>query len=189
MTIPNLITRGIGPAGGPHWIITAGLGLLSPPPPYHDPISAPYQVTDFMITGLTALARMLELLRDNAAFDTVLVHLYTNNTLVLLPNVLVADFDEADFTGYVAQALDDAVLIPMLNPLGDLVATFPHVDFVPTGTAVGNTVYGWWMDGVVAGVGTVVIAAGEFETPLVVTGPLTPVQVEPRFPVGQPRGT
>jgi len=142
-----------------------------------------------MITGYTALARMIDILATNAAFDTVTVRLYVDDALTLTPNMLTTDFTEADFDGYAAEALDDTTVIPALNADGDLVATFPHVTFVPTGSTTPNTVYGWWMQGIVAGVGAVVIAAGQLETPALVTGPLTPVQIDARFPIGQPRGS
>jgi len=142
-----------------------------------------------MITGITALSRMLDILLAGDAFLAVTVRLYTDTTLVLVPNMVPGDFTEADFTGYAGQTLVITGPVQAMNAAGDLVDTFPHVNFVPTGSAITNTIYGWWMEGLVDGVGLVVIAAGQLDAPFPVTGPLTPVQIEPRFPLGQPHGT
>jgi len=189
MPVSQVITRGLGPTPAPpHWIITAGLGGDAAPPDTGGATSGGRVKTTMTITGLLALSRMLDILLAGDAFLTVTVHLYTDTALVLVPTLEPTDFTEADFDGYADQPLVVTGPVKALNPEGDLVYTFPHANFVPTGTTTPNTVYGWWMEGLVDGVGAVVIAAGRFDEPMVVVGPFTPVQVEPRFPWGQPRG-
>jgi len=141
-----------------------------------------------MVTGYTCLDRLLVQLAAVGLFDDATVHLYTNTDLLLLPGMALGDFEEADFSGYASIALDGGSQDLMLNAEGDLVAFFDHVVLIPTTGVITNTVFGWWIQGLVLDTPDCLICARAFDEPITVTSSLTPVVVEPRFPLGQPRG-
>lgn len=94
------------------------------------------------------------------------VRLYQNNYTPSVASVL-ADFDEADFTGYAPVAIDDTALpVVRVDAVGNVYAVDPVVkSFAQTGTGTVNTVYGWFIYGGASG--TRVSFAGRFASPIV----------------------
>jgi len=186
MSVSQVVTLGLaGPAPGPHWILTLGLGstVISP---YRPPLTGPRAMQKPTISGLEALGRAIDALVAGDFYDSCDVKLFSNN-IGVSPNSLIADFTEADYTGYASQTLG-ATPVAMLNPEGDIAAQFPHLTFTPTGTTVTNTIYGYWVEGTGGGTGDRVLFAANFDPPVVLSGPLTSLIVEPRHCLGQPAG-
>jgi len=133
-----------------------------------------------------SLRAILQVARTGLYFNTAKIGLFTND-IALTPDLIKTDFTEADYTGYASQTLG-ATPVAMLNPEGDIVAQFPHLTFTPTGTTITNTIYGYWVEGTGGGTGDRVLFAANFDPPVVLSGPLTSLIVEPRHCLGQPAG-
>lgn len=187
MAIKNIIAAGVGFSPGTHfWILTRGLGSPDSPPFPPLPVGARPDPPDVTILQYSALQTLIEALGTATLFDDCTVHLIKAD-IVMSPNDTIASYTEADYTGYAAQALG-AFVAAFANPQGDIVAEFPHLVFSPTGTAVGNTIYGWWIQGPLGGVTDVLIDAHHLDTAMVLNSPLTALVAECRIPFGQPRG-
>lgn len=76
---------------------------------------------------------------------TISVHLYKTAVIPTLDSI-AADFTEADYTGYAAVAMG-GYLLQYWQSQGAAVAwpTTPAL-FQPTGSAITNTIYGYWME-------------------------------------------
>lgn len=98
-------------------------------------------------------------------FTTGFIKLFKNN---ITPNLstLVADFTEADFTGYVKQTLS-APVGPFIDPIngGVSIKLGDHLFVTTSPLTVGNTIYGWWVEDASGNL----IAAQAFDTPYVIS--------------------
>lgn len=95
------------------------------------------------------------------ALATTEFRLYQNDITPGAGSVF-ADFTEADFTGY-ASAVMAAWITPIIDPISGRSKIYPGpVLFLQSGTAIVNTVYGWYLeDG-----SSNLLAAGRFDTPV-----------------------
>lgn len=169
-------------------LYNAGAGLAYPfsgPPPRPPLIVTltPQPGVSMIVTGYTALARMVAALDAALALDDATVHLFSAD-IVLTPNTVIADLTEADYTGYAAVTVTPPGVV-YLAAAGDILWQFPQIAFQPTGTAVPNLIYGWWMDGEVLGTGDRLIVAQRFPEPVTMNDPLDVLFVHPRIPLGQ----
>lgn len=96
-----------------------------------------------------------------ALLDGAKLHVFKND-YTPSPSSVLADFEEADFTGYAAVTLDDWGEA-FLQADGSGVMVHSSIQFTPSGTAIDNTVYGWYITDTA---GTGYIAAGLFEEPV-----------------------
>lgn len=187
MAIKNMIAGGIGFLPGiNYWIFTGGLGAFVAPPFPPVPVGPPARYPAVTNIAYLAMQKMIVAMDTANVFDTSTVHLFQNN-IFPSPDLTIASFTEADYTGYAAQSLG-AFAGAFANDAGDVVAEFPHNVFVPTGSAVGNTIYGWWVQGPLGGGSPELIDVRRLDTPVQLTSTLTALVAEPRVPFGQPRG-
>lgn len=96
------------------------------------------------------------------------VHLFKALANPLGPGTVLGDFTEADYTGYAAQTA--AFLAAFVNGSGQAESDSPNLLFQPTGTAVVNTVLGFY---VTDSASAVLLWAGSFPTPVSLAGPTT----------------
>lgn len=86
------------------------------------------------------------LTRPAAALASALkLHLFTAGPAPITPQMAVVDFTEATFTGY-AMATIAALAGPIVSPSGSCEGLFANGSFVATGSTVGNTILGYWID-------------------------------------------
>jgi hypothetical protein len=71
------------------------------------------------------------------------LHLFTNN-VTPSPTSVIADFTEADYTGYASQPIPGVGAVGWASQ-GAAVAYSGPVIFAPTGTAVTNIIYGYYI--------------------------------------------
>jgi len=84
----------------------------------------------------------IELMRTDLV--DCLVKLFTNDVSVT-PSILLADLDEADFSGYAE--IEVAALLPAyLDPEGGASAQIATVQFNHSGGPVANTIFGAWVE-------------------------------------------
>jgi len=97
--------------------------------------------------GMTSLHHKMMLNEAIAglAYAEVNVKLFTNNFTPSKDSV-VTDFTEANYTGYASQATV-AMGNPVDNNAGDALLRFVPKLFAPTGTAVPNSIWGWFITG------------------------------------------
>lgn len=134
------------------------------------------------IIGSTWLASILtQMAAAGGVLDGVKVHLFKND-VQLVPGMLVAAFEEADYTGYGPSA-ELVWGAPFLSVGGDGKMVADNVQFQPTGTAVQCDVYGYWVMPAVAT--TTPIFAVKFSSPVPMTGPLSAIIVTPEFTMPQ----
>lgn len=94
--------------------------------------------------------------------STGLLHLFTSPA-INGPGLVLADFTEATFTGYTSTGIGASVL-PGMDVLGNGVAKQGVSSvFECTGTAVPNTVFGWY---ITDSAGTTLLEYGFFDGPL-----------------------
>jgi len=122
-----------------------------------------------------------------ASFDVVEIHLYTNDFTPGATTAL-ADFEEANYTGYVFQnaarmgvAYDDGA--------GQSIIEIAARIFQPTDDAVSNVIFGYYLVGGAASVfDNELIAAARLNAPVTLAGPTDALVVQPRFALGFPIG-
>jgi hypothetical protein len=121
---------------------------------------------------LTALTAAL------APWAGAIVHLFKNN-FTPSPASVLADYMEADFSGYAASAAivwNPAAFLPD----GTAVVTGDAKVFGTTSPAtILNTVYGWYATN--AG-GTVLLFGRRFDNPIALNGPFQDIVVLPAYP-------
>lgn len=182
-----LFTAGLGYSPGiTYWLFTRGLTTAGGPPFPPTPVFSEGGMWDMTITAALALQQLLVLLDVATAYDDCTVHLIKVD-FIPAANDVIATYTEADYTGYAALPLG-AFAGAFANGNGDLVAEFPHNVFSPTGTAVSNTIFGWWIQGPLGGGSDQLINVRKLDVPVVLNSPLTALVAEPRIPLGQPRG-
>lgn len=125
---------------------------------------------------------LTELTGVGGVLDTAKIHLFKNDILPG-PGTLVSQLDEADYTGYAASAAINWGA-PFINANGQGEVVGPGHQFQPTGTAVANTIYGYWIMPTVASTAPIKIV--RFAEPVNLTGPADALIVEPNFTVRQP---
>ncbi len=106
-----------------------------------------------------------------------LVHLYQNN-YVPTPLDVVANYTEATYTGYVAQAVLAASWNPVVQPDGSAGLIGPGLFFNPTATTVANVVYGYY---VTDSTGLILLWAEQFPAPVGMDGPGTGFTLVPQL--------
>lgn len=81
-------------------------------------------------------------------------------------NTLLSDLTtiEADYTGYAAIPMVQT--LGYVDPAGNAISQSQLLSFQPTGTAVGNQIFGWWVDD-----GTNVLMGGSLVAPITLDGP------------------
>lgn len=130
-------------------------------------IILPVAVQIAMLSALAGVAGTL---------NGVLIALFKND---FAPNQdsLIADFTEADYTGY---ARSTAVVwgTPFINVDGVAEMIAPGKQFQPSGTTVANTIYGYY---VVDSGGTDLVYSERFATPVPLAGPLDALPIIPRY--------
>jgi len=140
-----------------------------------------------VVMNTRALVGLWEAVEAADDLTDVQIGLFQND-IIPTSETVMADFDEADYTGYVQQAS---------NPLGTAsddaagngLIEMSAVNFQPTAATVGNTVYGWFMISSWGGMsGGQVVASGRFENPVPLMGPLDNLIVQPRLGCNQPVG-
>jgi len=116
-------------------------------------------------------AGVTSILADAAAagkiLDGALVHLYQNNYNPT-PFDVIADYTEATYTGYASQAVASAAWNPVVQADGSAGLIGPGLFFNPTGTAITNVVYGYY---VTDSTGATVLWGERFAAPVGMTGP------------------
>lgn len=115
--------------------------------------------------------------------DGLQIHLY-KEPVVLSSGMTEADFTEANYTGY-AVVTADLAGTAWDDVAGNAVLSFEGVHFQPSGSAVGNTIYGWYatMDAIDA---TEIVRAVEFPAPISMLSVADAIDVSPRIGLGLP---
>jgi len=130
--------------------------------------------------------RLLAATIDTAALGASIEIRLFQNDITITNETVLADLDEADYTGYAMQpaegmgtAYDDAA--------GNVMVVYPSKVFQPSGTAVGNTVYGWYAVGETdSDWDNLLICAQRFPDPLPMNGPADAAIVQPVIGFNQP---
>lgn len=124
-------------------------------------------------------------LLGGGAADPTTLKLFQNNVTVS-PATLLADLTEADFTGYAGISITEASwAAAVLQPDGTARAINTTVRiFNATGTAIPNTVYGWYL----INDGGSLCAMGNFPTPLLMdaNGKYIAIELALTMPAGSP---
>jgi len=120
------------------------------------------------------------------ATGVVTLHLF-KSVVVLTPNMVTADFDEADFAGY---ADVDVVKVGTSwdNVEGDAVLSYESAHFQPTDSVTPNTIYGYYLTTDVAAFGGAgsLLRAELFDTPVPMLGTFDALDVVPVLRLGEP---
>lgn len=136
-----------------------------------------------MIINRTAMLDLLDaLIATGAPLDDCKLYLFSND---LIPDAttLVADLTAPLYTGYAASA----VLVwgaPFVDALNNGQLRAQHIQFQPTGTAVGSTIFGWYITGATPALYPIVVE--RLPEPVPLTGPTDALLIEPRFTLRQP---
>jgi len=88
-------------------------------------------------------ARLLEKGLDGLT-ATVDLHLYQND-VAPSPTSVLADFAEADYDGYAAEAITPTTWPVFLQGIAQAVAVGPAIVFTPTGSVTPNVIYGYYV--------------------------------------------
>jgi hypothetical protein len=100
---------------------------------------------------------------------TVKVHLFQND-YAPAPGSVLADFTEADYTGYAAQTVTPATWPVYFQGIAQVVAVGPALVFTPTGSTIANIVFGYFVTDTT---GTRLLWAERFEESKVLNGVTT----------------
>jgi len=139
-----------------------------------------------MITTL-ALEHIMVQLETDIGGGTATLHLFKTD-IVLTPSLQTSDFTEADYTGYSAGTVT-TVGVPWDNPDGDMVLSMTSHHFQPSGSAVGNTIYGWWLAApAMAGGPPVIVAVEKLDPPVNLNSALDALDLVAVIKLGQPVG-
>jgi hypothetical protein len=74
----------------------------------------------------------------------VAVHLYQND-FAPAPGTVLADFTEADYSGYAAQTVTPATWPVFFQGISQVVAVGPGLVFTPTASTIANVIYGYYV--------------------------------------------
>lgn len=119
-----------------------------------------------------------ELIAAGQLLDGLTIHLYKND-VEPSPTMIVGDFTEADFTGYVASG----VVVwgaTYTDPTDNAVTVGDVKQFTASGSAVQNLIYGY-----MAKDGAALVMAERFPTPIPIAALGDAVVMVPRFTFGQ----
>jgi len=134
-----------------------------------------------------ALLAVLDSFIGQDGFLSTIIHLFQNDVTPTADS-LPADFDEATYTGYAAAN----VLILGLSyddGAGQALIELAAHAFQPTGTAISNVIYGYWLEGGPDGpaVGKL-YAAARLDEPRTLASGNDILVVQSRFALGFPIG-
>lgn len=101
------------------------------------------------------------------ALNNCRIHLYKNDYVPTVFDV-VAAFTEADYTGYAFQSVLTAAWNAVIQADGSAGVIGPGLFFDASGTAVANTIYGYFVTDLA---GTTLLWAERFAAPVGITGP------------------
>lgn len=113
------------------------------------------------VPGPLLLAVLADLVGAGGQFDACILKLFQNDVIPTRDSVL-ADLDEADFTGY-ADVNAVAFGTPYYDADGAGIVTAPSHEFVATGSTIANVIYGFYLTDDPA---TVLRAAYRFADPV-----------------------
>lgn len=139
------------------------------------------------ITQATRL--MVDQLRIQFAVGDVTIHLIAA-PFTPTPNAVVADFTEADYTGYAAVNVTEAGPVAWDDELLNGVQSFGAAHFQPTGTTVTNTIYGYWvtMNVLTGGSVTELVDVMTLKEPVPLLSTADALDIVYLFKVGAPAG-
>jgi len=142
-----------------------------------------------MIVNTTLGMRGLMIALANVPITNLpLIRLYVND-LDPTADMVLADFTEADYTGYSEVAVD-TLGVAWDDAGGNARQEYEAALFQPTGTAVPNVIVGWYMVG--GGVGLpitdLVMAAERFPVPVTLASAADLVIVQAVLGINQPQG-
>lgn len=115
-------------------------------------------------------------------YGDVKVGLFKND-IIPTKDTILSDLEVADFTGYLAQATV-SLGTEIDNVNGDAVRYFVPKLFQASGSAIANTVYGWYLFHDAAT--DSLVCADRFPEPIVFEDENDAVVVNPRIMIGQP---
>jgi len=95
-----------------------------------------------------ALRGMLDTILQQVISDDTKIHLI-KTPFTPTEDAVIADFDEADYTGYAAQTILPAGTIAWDDAALNAVQSFASAHFQPTASTVTNTIYGYYVTGTV----------------------------------------
>lgn len=119
-----------------------------------------------------------ELIGAGNFLDAAVIHLYKND-YTPGPATVVGDFTEADFTGYAASAIVVWGTV-LTDPSNVAYVAGDAKTFASTGSAVPNTIYGYWAQGAGG-----LMYAERFDAPIPILGVGDGIVLVPRFSFGQ----
>lgn len=135
---------------------------------------------------IVALRHLLDITGSLLAAGTTTIKLFQND-VEPTPDMVFADFTEADYTGY---ADIDVVAVPVAwdEANGDAALSFEGCHFQPTGSATTNTIYGYYMITGLAAFGGAdsVLKAERFPAPIPMLGTMDAIDMVPILRIGQP---
>jgi len=140
---------------------------------------------DLKVSG-AALLSLLDAGITAEFFLGTIVHLYQNDVSPSADSV-PADFDEATYTGYAPAVV--TLLGTSYDDAGQACVEMAAVIFQPTGTAIPNVVYGYWLEG--GGDSPMVgafMGGARFDEPKTLASANDAKVVQPRFAIGFPVG-
>lgn len=122
---------------------------------------------------------MAGLIDTGGVYEAVDLRLYQND-YTPTPATVLADLTAATYSGYAAEAI--AFAGPVIGSDGKIRLVSVGALFQPTSSTVTNTVFGWYITNTG---GTVLLAAGRFESPVPMMGVTSGVEVTPAIQYGQ----
>jgi len=128
-----------------------------------------------------SLRAILQVARTGLYFNTAKIGLFVND-ISLTPDMIKADFTEADYTGYAALDADVVGPVTWDDAAGNAVQSFEGVHFQPSGTAVTNVIVGWFLF-LEAGE---LLGAEKFPVPISMAGTADAIDFAPVHKIGQP---
>jgi hypothetical protein len=135
-----------------------------------------------------ATRAMVETLRVTIAANDTVIHLI-KAPFTPTPNAVVADFDEADYTGYAAIVVDPVGTIAWDDEFLNGVQSFTNAHFQPTGSAVTNTIYGYYVTATVKDLDPDrLIDVIVLPTPVPLLGTMDALDLVYQFKIGPPFG-
>lgn len=107
-----------------------------------------YETAQQPVYGLIFLKLIINTLLTRPAAELISqleAHLFTAGPTPITPATLPADFTEADFDGYSAQAATPGA-VPVNVPSGDGIALIADANYVVNSSTTPNTILGYWLE-------------------------------------------
>lgn len=106
--------------------------------------------------------------------------------VTLTPDMVVADFTEATFSGYAASVVEP-IGLSWDDEAGNAVLSFGGSHFQGTTGAVQNTIYGWWMTAPLGpSQAAQLVQAQLFDAPVPILGSQDAIDLVTTLKIGQP---